>query len=85
MAAVESGIVKTAHSGQARAASTRATAAHWSTIFTLPLQAAENLREAVLLHLAELQSLSEQDLIEQRYAKFRRMGRFLESGAQDAA
>jgi acetyl-CoA carboxylase carboxyl transferase subunit alpha len=49
---------------------------HWA-----PLQAAENLREAVLLHLAELQSLSEQDLIEQRYAKFRRMGRFLESGA----
>ena len=53
---------------------------HWA-----PLQAAENLREAVLLHLAELQSLSEQDLIEQRYAKFRRMGRFLESGAQAAA
>ena len=51
---------------------------HWA-----PLQAAENLREAVLLHLAELQSLSEQDLIEQRYAKFRRMGRFLEAGAQD--
>jgi acetyl-CoA carboxylase carboxyl transferase subunit alpha len=53
---------------------------HWA-----PLQAAENLREAVLLHLAELQSLSEQDLIEQRYAKFRRMGRFLEAGAQDPA
>ena len=53
---------------------------HWA-----PLQAAANLREAVLLHLAELQSLSEQDLIEQRYAKFRRMGRFLESGAQDPA
>ena len=53
---------------------------HWA-----PLQAAENLREAVLLHLAELQSLSEQSLIEQRYAKFRRMGRFLEAGAQDPA
>ncbi len=51
---------------------------HWA-----PLQAAENLRDAVLLHLAELQSLSEQSLIEQRYAKFRRMGRFLEAGAQD--
>jgi len=51
---------------------------HWA-----PLQAAENLRAAVLLHLAELQSLSEQNLIEQRYAKFRRMGRFLEAGAQD--
>ena len=51
---------------------------HWG-----PLQAAENLRDAVLLHLAELQSLSEQSLIEQRYAKFRRMGRFLEAGAQD--
>jgi acetyl-CoA carboxylase carboxyl transferase subunit alpha len=53
---------------------------HWA-----PLQAAENLREAVLLHLAELQSLSEQSLIEQRYAKIRRMGRFLEAGAQDPA
>ena len=53
---------------------------HWA-----PLQAAENLREAVLLHLAELQSLSEQSLIEQRYAKFRLMGRFLEAGAQDPA
>ena len=53
---------------------------HWA-----PLQAAENLREAVLLHLAELQSLSEQSLIEQRYAKFRRMGRFLEAGVQDPA
>jgi len=51
---------------------------HWA-----PLQAAENLRAAVLLHLAELQSLSEQSLIEQRYSKFRRMGRFLEAGAQD--
>jgi len=51
---------------------------HWA-----PLQAAENLRAAVLLHLAELQSLSEQNLIEQRYAKFRRMGRFLEAGTQD--
>jgi acetyl-CoA carboxylase carboxyl transferase subunit alpha len=52
---------------------------HWA-----PRQAAENLRGAVLQNLAELQTLSEQELMEQRYAKFRRMGRFLEAGAQDA-
>ena len=51
---------------------------HWA-----PRQAAENLRSAVLQHLGELQALSEAELIEQRYRKFRRMGRFLEAGAQD--
>ena len=53
---------------------------HWA-----PRQAAENLRSAVLQHLSELQALSETELIEQRYSKFRRMGRFLEAGAQDAS
>ena len=53
---------------------------HWA-----PRQAAENLRSAVLQHLSELQALSEAELIEQRYSKFRRMGRFLEAGAQDAS
>jgi acetyl-CoA carboxylase carboxyl transferase subunit alpha len=51
---------------------------HWA-----PRQAAENLRLAVLQHLNDLQTLSEPELIEQRYAKFRRMGRFLEAGTQD--
>jgi acetyl-CoA carboxylase carboxyl transferase subunit alpha len=36
-----------------------------------------------LQHLNDLQTLSEPELIEQRYAKFRRMGRFLEAGTQD--
>jgi len=51
---------------------------HWA-----PLQAADHLRTAVLEHLAELQALGEQALLDQRYAKFRRMGRFLEAGTQD--
>ena len=53
---------------------------HWA-----PRQAAESLKAAVLQHLEELQGLSEAQLIDQRYAKFRRMGRFLEAGAQDAS
>jgi acetyl-CoA carboxylase carboxyl transferase subunit alpha len=52
---------------------------HWA-----PLQAAEQLRQALCHHLQELQALSERDLLEQRYAKFRRMGRFLEAGATDS-
>jgi acetyl-CoA carboxylase carboxyl transferase subunit alpha len=51
---------------------------HWA-----PLQAAETLKTALLEQLSELQLLSEQQLIDQRYAKFRRMGRYLESEAQD--
>ena len=51
---------------------------HWA-----PLQAAETLKTALLEQLAELQALGEQQLIEHRYAKFRRMGRYLESEAQD--
>ena len=51
---------------------------HWA-----PLQAAETLKAALLEHLGDLQQLSEADLLEQRYAKFRRMGRFLESGTPD--
>ncbi|QNG30001.1 acetyl-CoA carboxylase carboxyltransferase subunit alpha [Synechococcus sp. LTW-R] len=53
---------------------------HWA-----PLQAAENLKAALLQQLSPLQALSEEQLVDQRYAKFRRMGRFLESGAQDAS
>jgi acetyl-CoA carboxylase carboxyl transferase subunit alpha len=51
---------------------------HWA-----PRQAAENLRSAVAQELAVLQTLSESELMDQRYAKFRRMGRFLEVGTQD--
>ncbi|MFZ9318418.1 MAG: acetyl-CoA carboxylase carboxyltransferase subunit alpha [Vulcanococcus sp.] len=53
---------------------------HWA-----PRQAAEHLKAALLQQLAILKALSEESLVEQRYAKFRRMGRFLESGAQDAS
>ena len=51
---------------------------HWA-----PRQAAENLRSTVARELAVLQALSESELMDQRYAKFRRMGRFLEAGTQD--
>jgi acetyl-CoA carboxylase carboxyl transferase subunit alpha len=37
----------------------------------------------VAQELAVLQTLSESELMDQRYAKFRRMGRFLEVGTQD--
>jgi acetyl-CoA carboxylase carboxyl transferase subunit alpha len=47
---------------------------HWA-----PLQAADTLRAALLQSLAELGALDEKQLLEQRYAKFRRMGRFQES------
>jgi acetyl-CoA carboxylase carboxyl transferase subunit alpha len=53
---------------------------HWA-----PLQAAETLRQALLEQLAELQQLPEMELLEQRYVKYRRMGRFLESGTPDPA
>jgi acetyl-CoA carboxylase carboxyl transferase subunit alpha len=47
---------------------------HWA-----PLQAAETLKQALLSHLGELQALPERELLDRRYAKFRRMGRFLEA------
>lgn len=53
---------------------------HWA-----PRQAAETLKAALLRHLGELQTLSETELTNQRYAKFRAMGRFLEAGQQDAS
>ena len=52
---------------------------HWA-----PLQAAETLRTALVSTLAELGALSESELLDQRYAKFRRMGRFLESSTPEA-
>jgi acetyl-CoA carboxylase carboxyl transferase subunit alpha len=51
---------------------------HWA-----PRQAAESLKAVLLQQLAELQALPEAELLNQRYSKFRRMGRVLEAGAQD--
>jgi acetyl-CoA carboxylase carboxyl transferase subunit alpha len=51
---------------------------HWA-----PLQAAETLKRALLDNLAELQMLGEKELLEQRYAKYRRMGRFLETSSPE--
>ena len=51
---------------------------HWA-----PLQAAETLKAARLQQLEELLGLSEEELQQQRYAKFRRMGRFLESSTPE--
>ena len=53
---------------------------HWA-----PLQAAETLKADLLEQLQGLQQLSEQELLDQRYAKYRRLGRFLESAAPDAS
>ena len=51
---------------------------HWA-----PLQAADTLKAALLEALRELSQLDERQLLDQRYAKFRRIGRFLEIGAAD--
>jgi len=48
-----------------------------------PLEAGENLRAAIERHLDQLLSLSEPQLREARYSKFRAMGRFLEKTSQD--
>jgi acetyl-CoA carboxylase carboxyl transferase subunit alpha len=53
---------------------------HWA-----PLQAAETLRGALIEHLDALLQLSETDLLEQRYRKFRRMGRFLDGATPEAS
>ena len=47
---------------------------HWA-----PLEAAETLKLGLLEQLTQLESLSPQELLERRYAKFRGMGRFLEA------
>ena len=46
-----------------------------------PLQAGEVLREAIERHLNDLDRLSEQELRDQRYSKFRAMGRVLTVGS----
>jgi acetyl-CoA carboxylase carboxyl transferase subunit alpha len=52
---------------------------HWA-----PLEAAETLKAALLAQLNELLSLSVDELRDQRYAKYRRIGRFLESSTPEA-
>jgi acetyl-CoA carboxylase carboxyl transferase subunit alpha len=51
---------------------------HWA-----PVQAAETLKAALLENLRELQALEVAALLDQRYAKYRRIGRFLEAGTPD--
>jgi acetyl-CoA carboxylase carboxyl transferase subunit alpha len=51
---------------------------HWA-----PVQAAETLKAALMEQLQALQRLSSEELVEQRYAKYRRLGRVLESGTAD--
>jgi acetyl-CoA carboxylase carboxyl transferase subunit alpha len=51
---------------------------HWA-----PLEAAETLKAALLSHLQELLALPEEDLLERRYAKYRRIGRFLDSSTPE--
>ena len=49
-----------------------------------PDQVAQTVREAIASDLAELSALSPEARLEARYAKFRRMGAFLDGGAQPA-
>ena len=51
---------------------------HWA-----PVQAAETLKSALLDNLRELQALEVGTLLDQRYAKYRRIGRFLETAPPD--
>lgn len=53
---------------------------HWA-----PLQAAETLKMALCEELAQLAALPEQELLDQRYAKYRRIGQFLEQAEPAAA
>ncbi|WP_115017089.1 acetyl-CoA carboxylase carboxyltransferase subunit alpha [Synechococcus sp. UW140] len=48
-----------------------------------PLQAGEVLKEAIERHLGELESLSSKELRDQRYRKFRAMGRVLTAGTTE--
>tara|TARA_B100000579_G_scaffold21312_1_gene14996 strand:- start:1697 stop:2686 length:990 start_codon:yes stop_codon:yes gene_type:complete len=44
-----------------------------------PIQAGENLKNALESHLSELLALSPKELRDNRYSKFRKMGKYLES------
>ena len=49
-----------------------------------PLEAGETLRAALNRHLDDLLDLSVDDLRDQRYMKFRAMGRFLDAASTGA-
>jgi acetyl-CoA carboxylase carboxyl transferase subunit alpha len=51
---------------------------HWA-----PLQAAATLKQALQEQLAELLALPERERLDQRYSKYRRMGRYLEGASTD--
>ena len=53
---------------------------HWA-----PLQATETLKTALCEELAQLAALPQQELLDQRYAKYRRIGQFLEQAEPAAA
>ena len=44
-----------------------------------PLDAGKTLKGAIEKHLNQLLQMSEEELLEQRYAKFRALGKFIES------
>lgn len=48
-----------------------------------PLEAAETLKKTILHQLEELKCLEEEQLLEQRYAKYRRMGQFIDGSLPD--
>ena len=49
-----------------------------------PLEAGATLREALERNLSELLALPPQELRDQRYLKFRAMGRFIDSSSSNA-
>ncbi|MEO1003869.1 MAG: acetyl-CoA carboxylase carboxyltransferase subunit alpha [Cyanobacteria bacterium J06638_7] len=51
---------------------------HWA-----PLEAADTLKRALLQQLEQLDGCSQEELLEARYQKYRRIGRFLEETAPD--
>jgi acetyl-CoA carboxylase carboxyl transferase subunit alpha len=53
---------------------------HWA-----PLEAADTLKTALLEQLEDLDRCSRQELLEARYQKYRRIGRFLEESTPDPA
>ena len=46
-----------------------------------PLDAGNTLKSGIEKHLSELLQLSKEELLEQRYAKFRVLGKFIESNS----
>jgi acetyl-CoA carboxylase carboxyl transferase subunit alpha len=52
---------------------------HWA-----PLDAAETLKDALLEQLEQLERCSEQELLDNRYQKYRRIGQFIEQPTPDS-